>query len=188
MNVATFIMDSVLNTLWQSALVAGAVWAGLKFSPARVNAATRYVIWWIALVVVLTLPWIHRASPVSEHAQRPADPALQHALPAEVAEELARMDRADLLVLQYPMWWHLAPAMLKGWFDRVFAYGDAYTSAKRFENGRCMFLGFRESVRGNLHRNPGRIVLLRQAVLPREAPYVRDVSLSEGWATLRTLL
>lgn len=58
------------------------------------------------------------------------------ALPAHVVEELARMDRADLLVLQYPMWWHLPPAMLKGWFDRVWAYGEAYTSAKRFENGR----------------------------------------------------
>jgi NAD(P)H dehydrogenase (quinone) len=57
-------------------------------------------------------------------------------LPAHVTEELARMDRADLLVLQYPMWWHLPPAMLKGWFDRVLAYGEAYTSTKRFENGR----------------------------------------------------
>ncbi len=74
MNVVTFIMDSVLNTLWQSALVVGTVWAGLKFSPARVNAATRYVIWWITLVAVLTLPWIHRASPASEHTQRPVEP------------------------------------------------------------------------------------------------------------------
>ncbi|WP_431284254.1 NAD(P)H-dependent oxidoreductase [Humitalea sp. 24SJ18S-53] len=57
-------------------------------------------------------------------------------LPAHVTEELARMDRADLLVLQYPMWWHMPPAMLKGWFDRVWAYGEAYTSARRFENGR----------------------------------------------------
>ena len=58
------------------------------------------------------------------------------ALPAHVAEELERMDRADLLILQYPMWWHLPPAILKGWFDRVWAYGAAYTSARRFENGR----------------------------------------------------
>jgi NAD(P)H dehydrogenase (quinone) len=62
-------------------------------------------------------------------------------LPQVVADELALMDRADLLVLQYPMWWHLPPAMLKGWFDRVLAYGDAYTSEKRWENGR--FVGKR---------------------------------------------
>lgn len=57
-------------------------------------------------------------------------------LPAEVAAEIARLDRADLLILQYPMWWHLPPAMLKGWFDRVLVYGDVYTSRKRFEHGR----------------------------------------------------
>ena len=49
-------------------------------------------------------------------------------LPPSVTDEIARLDRADLLVLQYPMWWHLPPAMLKGWFDRVFAYGEGYTS------------------------------------------------------------
>jgi NAD(P)H dehydrogenase (quinone) len=62
-------------------------------------------------------------------------------LPNVVTDELALMDRADLLVLQYPMWWHLPPAMLKGWFDRVLAYGAAYTSSKRFEDGR--FIGKR---------------------------------------------
>jgi NAD(P)H dehydrogenase (quinone) len=63
------------------------------------------------------------------------------ALPAAVAAELALMDRADLIILQYPMWWHLPPAILKGWFDRVFAYGAVYTSTRRFENGR--FVGKR---------------------------------------------
>jgi NAD(P)H dehydrogenase (quinone) len=62
-------------------------------------------------------------------------------LPKVVTDELALMDRADLLVLQYPMWWHLPPAMMKGWFDRVLAYGDAYTSRRRFELGR--FVGKR---------------------------------------------
>ena len=62
-------------------------------------------------------------------------------LPKMVMDELALMDRADLLVLQYPMWWHLPPAILKGWFDRVLAYGEVYTSSRRFEQGR--FLGKR---------------------------------------------
>jgi len=62
-------------------------------------------------------------------------------LPKAVTDELALMDRADLLVLQYPMWWHLPPAILKGWFDRVLAFGEVYTSRKRFEAGR--FVGRR---------------------------------------------
>ncbi len=57
-------------------------------------------------------------------------------LPPEIKEEIKALDSSDLLILQYPMWWHLPPAILKGWFDRVFVYGDVYTSKKRFEAGR----------------------------------------------------
>lgn len=57
-------------------------------------------------------------------------------IPEVVAAEIGRLDRADLLILQYPMWWHLPPAMLKGWLDRVLIYGAVYTGKKRFENGR----------------------------------------------------
>jgi NAD(P)H dehydrogenase (quinone) len=34
------------------------------------------------------------------------------------------------------MWWHMPPAILKGWFDRVFVYGGGYTARRRFETGR----------------------------------------------------
>ncbi|MFD5831536.1 NAD(P)H-dependent oxidoreductase [Lentzea sp. NPDC060358] len=50
-------------------------------------------------------------------------------LPADVREEQARLAAAELLVLQFPLWWYGPPAILKGWFDRVlttgFAHGDA---------------------------------------------------------------
>jgi NAD(P)H dehydrogenase (quinone) len=83
-----------------------------------------------------------RADPARFDAQAEQRRAAEAgALPKAVTDELALMDRADLIVLQYPMWWHLPPAMMKGWFDRVLAYGEAYTSRKRFENGR--FVGKR---------------------------------------------
>jgi NAD(P)H dehydrogenase (quinone) len=60
----------------------------------------------------------------------------QKNIPPEIKAEIERLDSADLLILQYPMWWHLPPAILKGWYDRVLLYGEIYTSSKRFENGR----------------------------------------------------
>jgi NAD(P)H dehydrogenase (quinone) len=57
-------------------------------------------------------------------------------IPDFVAAEIKLLDRADLLILQYPMWWHLPPAMLKGWLDRVLIFGEVYASTKRFEKGR----------------------------------------------------
>lgn len=46
--------------------------------------------------------------------------------PADVAAEQARIDRADALVLVYPVYWWSMPGLLKGWIDRVFANGWAY--------------------------------------------------------------
>jgi len=57
-------------------------------------------------------------------------------VPSDIQQEIDKLDSADLVIFQYPMWWHLPPAMLKGWFDRVFIYGEVYASQKRFEKGR----------------------------------------------------
>ena len=34
-----------------------------------------------------------------------------------------------------PLWWGGLPAILKGWFDRVCAYGVTYADGKRFDKG-----------------------------------------------------
>ncbi|NLS14950.1 NAD(P)H-dependent oxidoreductase [Rhizobium sp. P40RR-XXII] len=46
--------------------------------------------------------------------------------PADVLVEQARIDRADALVLVYPVYWWSMPGLLKGWIDRVFTNGWAY--------------------------------------------------------------
>lgn len=46
--------------------------------------------------------------------------------PADVSAEHARLDRADALVLVYPVHWWSFPALMKGWIDRVFTNGWAY--------------------------------------------------------------
>lgn len=48
------------------------------------------------------------------------------ALPADVLDEQAKVERADCLALIYPVWWNEAPAILKGWFDRILSKGWAY--------------------------------------------------------------
>ncbi|MFY0989575.1 NAD(P)H-dependent oxidoreductase [Halomonas sp. C05BenzN] len=57
-------------------------------------------------------------------------------LPDDVQREIARIERADLVILQFPLWWHALPAMLKGWFDRVMVYGGVYSGSMRYDRGR----------------------------------------------------
>jgi NAD(P)H dehydrogenase (quinone) len=82
-----------------------------------------------------------------QHYSDRADPAVfsplaeqRHAwqqgnLPADVQREIDRLEWAELLILQFPLWWHGAPALLKGWFDRVMVSGGLYTSRMRYDAG-----------------------------------------------------
>lgn len=58
---------------------------------------------------------------------------------ADVVAEQDKVRHADLLILQFPLWWYGMPAILKGWVDRVFARGFAYAAGRKHDTG--MFRG-----------------------------------------------
>ncbi|MDU4841236.1 MAG: NAD(P)H-dependent oxidoreductase [Leclercia adecarboxylata] len=80
----------------------------------------------------------------------PPDLALYHgdasALPADILREQARVERADMLVFVFPVYWWSVPGLLKGWFDRVLTLNWAYKVA---EDGRIV---------GNLRNVPVRLI------------------------------
>lgn len=56
-------------------------------------------------------------------------------LAVDILAEQDKLRDADLLVLQYPMWWFGMPAILKGWADRVFTRGFAYLPGRKYDTG-----------------------------------------------------
>lgn len=50
---------------------------------------------------------------------------------AGIAEEVAALRATRGLLLIYPTWWYGLPAMLKGWFDRVWLPGVAFALDSR---------------------------------------------------------
>jgi NAD(P)H dehydrogenase (quinone) len=53
----------------------------------------------------------------------------------DLKREQERFIAADLVIAIFPLWWSGPPAILKGWFDRVLAYGFAYVDGTRFTTG-----------------------------------------------------
>jgi NAD(P)H dehydrogenase (quinone) len=51
---------------------------------------------------------------------------------------IAALCEAEGLVLVYPTWWYGLPAMLKGWFDRVWQPGVAFTIEGGAFQTRCL--------------------------------------------------
>lgn len=49
--------------------------------------------------------------------------------PDTLAAEKAELAEAEVLILVFPTWWFGFPAILKGWFDRVWTPGTAFDHA-----------------------------------------------------------
>lgn len=79
--------------------------------------------------------WLRSKDPVtlarSIHQKRPKD----------VVAQWEKVERAQGLAFIAPVFWLHFPAILKGWFERVFSYGDAYALTEE---------GWRGHVRGRV--------------------------------------
>ena len=56
-------------------------------------------------------------------------------LAPDIADEVAKVLAADLLVLTFPVFWFSLPAILKGWIDRVFLSGPFYGGRRIYGRG-----------------------------------------------------
>ena len=61
-------------------------------------------------------------------------------VPKDVLAQQERIDRADCIAFIYPDFWTAAPAMLEGWFQRVWTYGYAYGGKPKIHLKKALFL------------------------------------------------
>lgn len=53
----------------------------------------------------------------------------------DIEAEYQKLVWADMLILQFPLWWFSVPAIMKGWIDRVFSMGRVYGGGKWYDRG-----------------------------------------------------
>lgn len=58
----------------------------------------------------------------------------EHLAP-DIRAEIDKVEAADLLILTFPIFWFSVPAILKGWFDRVFVSGRFYGGRRIYGRG-----------------------------------------------------
>jgi NAD(P)H dehydrogenase (quinone) len=54
---------------------------------------------------------------------------------ADIAGEIEKVKKADLIVFSFPLYWFSVPAILKGWIDRVLISGVCYGGLRFYDNG-----------------------------------------------------
>ena len=53
----------------------------------------------------------------------------------DIKTEIAKIRAAGLIIFEFPIWWGSVPAIMKGWFDKVFALGVTWDGDHRYHNG-----------------------------------------------------
>ena len=56
-------------------------------------------------------------------------------LAPDIAAEIDKLVRCDLLILHFPLYWFSVPAILKGWIDRVMISGLTYGGRRFYDRG-----------------------------------------------------
>ncbi len=75
-------------------------------------------------------------------------------IPNDIKVEQEFISEADIITFIYPIWWTGLPAILKGYVDRVFAYGFAYASE---EEGIVKLLKGKKGLIINTHGTPNEV-------------------------------
>lgn len=52
----------------------------------------------------------------------------------DIAAEQRKLEEAELIIFQFPLYWFSVPAILKGWFDRVLTQGFAFSLQNIYSN------------------------------------------------------
>lgn len=59
----------------------------------------------------------------------------EQTLATDIQQELNKLLWADLLILNFPVYWFSTPAILKGWIDRVLVSGICYGGKRFYDQG-----------------------------------------------------
>ncbi|KAJ0001753.1 hypothetical protein NQD34_001549 [Periophthalmus magnuspinnatus] len=53
----------------------------------------------------------------------------------DIKQEQQKVQEADLIIFQFPLYWFSVPAIMKGWIDRVLIGGFAFSLEKMYDSG-----------------------------------------------------
>ncbi|KAK9542271.1 hypothetical protein VZT92_000146 [Zoarces viviparus] len=60
---------------------------------------------------------------------------MEDRLSDDIVAEQRKVEEAELIIFQFPLYWFSVPAIMKGWMDRVLTQGFAFSLKKMYNNG-----------------------------------------------------
>ncbi|KAM9860485.1 NAD(P)H dehydrogenase [quinone] 1 isoform 2-T2 [Aulostomus maculatus] len=60
---------------------------------------------------------------------------MEKRLSEDIVAEQHKVEAADIIIFQFPLYWFSVPAIMKGWMDRVLTQGFAFSLERMYNNG-----------------------------------------------------
>ena len=73
----------------------------------------------------------------------------------DVAKEQERLMRADIIVLQFPVFWYSAPSILERWMEETFKHGFSHGSTGDKLKGKKLVLSFTTGAPAEMYSHDG---------------------------------
>ncbi len=84
----------------------------------------------------------------------------------DVKREQQRIRDADIIVMQFPIYWYSPPALMKKWQEDMLTYGFAHDASGGLLKGKQLVLSFTTGAGENEYRTGGRMNYPIDAFLP----------------------
>ena len=100
----------------------------------------------------------------------------------DVSGEQAKLRNADVIVLQYPLWWYGWPALLQKWVEDVFVRGFSHGSTGNALHGKKLVVSLTTGApEARAGAGGGACLVRREAGVPRPGARSRAVSVPTSW-------
>ncbi|XP_027697280.1 ribosyldihydronicotinamide dehydrogenase [quinone]-like isoform X2 [Vombatus ursinus] len=114
-------------------------------------------------------------------------------LSSDVIEEQKKVQEADLIIFQFPLYWFSVPAIMKGWMDRVLCQGFAFDFPECFDRGflqnKLALVSFTTGGDAELYSKTGLSGDIKYILWPLQSSMVCCISVvSKSWPLRSALL
>lgn len=83
----------------------------------------------------------------------------------DIPKEQEILEQSDRIILQFPMYWYSAPALMREWLDRVLEYGWAYGSKGKALVDKEIILAVTQGAKAEDYTSEGRFHITNEELL-----------------------
>lgn len=87
----------------------------------------------------------------------------------DVAAEQAKLVAADVIVLQYPVWWYSYPSLMHKWMEDVFVHGFSHGSTGDKLAGKKLVVSFTAGAPESMYEPGAGVITVDDMLVPLKA-------------------